>query len=61
LNDQVANPYFGVITDPNSFLSGPTIARNALLRPFPAFGYLQLTRSTPGARSQFDALNVKYN
>jgi hypothetical protein len=61
LNDQVANPYFGVITDPNSFLSGPTVARNALLRPFPAFGYLQLTRSTPGARSQFDALNVKYN
>jgi hypothetical protein len=61
LNDQVANPYSGVITDPNSFLSGPTVARNALLRPFPAFGYLQLTRSTPGARSQFDALNVKYN
>ena len=61
LNDQVANPYYGVITDPNSFLSGPTVSRNSLLRPFPAFGYLQLTRSTPGARSQFDALNVKYN
>lgn len=61
LNDQVPNPYYGVITDPNSFLSGPTVSRNSLLRPFPAFGYLQLTRSTPGARSQFDALNVKFN
>jgi len=61
LNNPVANPYSGVITDPNSFLSGPMVQQNALLRPFPAFGYLQLTRSTPGARSQFDALNVKYN
>ncbi|HEY4008570.1 MAG TPA: TonB-dependent receptor [Acidobacteriaceae bacterium] len=60
LNDQVANPFYGVITDPNSFLSGPTVTRNLLLRPFPAFGYLQMTRSTPGARSQFDALNLKY-
>ena len=59
LNDQVPNPYYGVITDPNSFLSGPTVSRNSLLRPFPAFGYLQLTRSTPGARSQFDALSMK--
>ncbi len=61
LNNQVPNPYYGVITDPNSFLSGATVTENALLRPFPAFGYLQLTRSTPGARSQFDALSVKYN
>ncbi len=61
LTDQVPNPFYGVITDPNSYLSGPTVQRNSLLRPFPAFGYLQLTRSTPGARSQFDALNVKYN
>ena len=61
LDDQVPNPYYGVVTDPNSFLSGPTISRNLLLRPYPAFGYLQLTRSTPGARSQFDALNVKFN
>lgn len=61
LNDLVPNPYYGIITDPNSFLSYPTVARNSLLRPFPAFGYLQMTRSTPGARSQFDALNVKYS
>ena len=60
LNNQVPNPYYGVITDPNSFLSGQTVSYNSLLRPFPAFGYLQLTRSTPGARSQFDALSAKY-
>lgn len=61
LNDQVANPFYGVITNPNSFLSGPTVARNLLMRPFPAFGYLNMTRSLPGARSQFDALNLKYS
>ena len=61
LTDQVPNPFYGVIKDPNSFLSGTTVERNSLLRPFPAFGYLQLTRSTPGARSQFDALSMKYN
>ena len=61
LNDQVANPFSGVLTDPNGYESGPTIPRNFLLRPFPAFVYLQLTRSTPGARSQFDALYGKYN
>ena len=61
LNNPVPNPYAGVITNPDSFLSSPTVLQNSLLRPFPAIGYLQLTRSTPGARSQFDALNVKYN
>ncbi len=61
LNDPVANPFYGVITDPNSYLSYPTVTKNLLLRPFPEFGYLQLTRSTPGARSQFDALNLKFN
>ena len=61
LNDLVPNPFSGVITDPNSYLSSPTIAYNQLLRPFPEFTYLQETRSLPGARSQFDALYAKYN
>jgi len=61
LDDLVPNPFFGVITDPNSYLSGETIARNLLMRPYPEFGYLQATRSLPGARSQFDALTAKYN
>ena len=61
LNNLVPNPFSGVITDPNSYLSSPTIAYNQLLRPFPEFTYLQETRSLPGARSQFDALYAKYN
>jgi hypothetical protein len=61
LLDSVPNPFYGVITDPNSYLAGPEVAYNQLLRPFPEFTYLQQTRSTPGARSQFDALYVKYN
>jgi hypothetical protein len=60
LNSIVANPFYGVITDPNSALSGKTITYNQLLRPFPQYTYLIWNRSLPGARSQFDALNLKY-
>lgn len=61
LNDVVPNPFHGVITDPNSALSGTTVPYNQLLRPFPEYTYLVQTRSLPGARSQFDALYAKYN
>ncbi|MBV8072294.1 MAG: TonB-dependent receptor [Acidobacteriaceae bacterium] len=61
LNNIVPNPFYGVITDPNSALSGQTITYNQLLRPYPEYTYLVWTRSLPGARSQFDALNLKYN
>src|SRR5581483_7122332 len=54
------NPFFGVITDPNSPLSGPTVLRNQLLRPFPQYTYLNYTRSLPGASSAYDALTLKY-
>lgn len=60
LDAQVANPFNGVITDPNSPLSGPTVAYNQLLRPYPEFTYLNWNRSLPGARSEFNALNLKY-
>jgi Carboxypeptidase regulatory-like domain len=61
LNSVVNNPFYGIITDPNSYLSQQQVAYNQLLRPFPEFTYLQQTRSLPGARSQFDALTAKYN
>jgi hypothetical protein len=61
LNDQVPNPFYGIITDPTSYLSTPTVARNQLLRPYPEYTYLVQTRSLPGARSQFDAMYAKYN
>ncbi len=74
LDALVPNPFYGII-DPNSSLGsqGPTpggppqcqqrgcIPYNQLLRPFPQYTYLTWTRSLPGARSSFNALNVKYN
>jgi hypothetical protein len=60
LDQQVANPFNGVITDPSSSLNGPTVAYNQLLRPYPQYTYLNWNRSLPGAHSEFNALNVKY-
>ena len=61
LQNQVANPFFGKITNPNSGLSGQTIYQYQLLQPYPEFGNLNLTRSLPGATSSYNALNIKYN
>lgn len=61
LNNVVANPFYGVITDPNSGLNGTTVSAYQLLLPYPQYTYLQWARSLPGARSQFDALFAKFN
>ncbi|MBV8829011.1 MAG: carboxypeptidase regulatory-like domain-containing protein [Acidobacteriaceae bacterium] len=61
LDQQVANPFYGVAPSSSYLGSQPTIAYNELLRPYPQYTYLQATRSLPGAHSAFDALNVKYN
>src|SRR5262249_25167424 len=37
LNTQVANPFFGVVTDPTSALSKATVSIQQLLRPYPQF------------------------
>src|SRR5262249_4545879 len=37
LTSQVTNPFQGIVTDPNSTLSGPTVPYWQLLRPFPQF------------------------
>jgi carboxypeptidase family protein/TonB-dependent receptor-like protein len=37
LNNPVANPFAGIITDPNSTLSGPNIPYYQLLLPYPQF------------------------
>jgi len=60
LDNLVPNPFFGVITDPNSGLSGDMVPYNQLLRPFPQFGSLQWARSLPGAHSAYDALSLKF-
>ncbi len=61
LDAQVANPFYGIAPSYSYLGSQPTIAYNELLRPFPQYTYLQLTRSQPGARSSFNALNLKFN
>ncbi len=61
LQNQVPNPFYGIITNPNSFLSGSTVNQYQLLQPYPEFGNLNLTRSLPGATSSYNALDVKYN
>jgi hypothetical protein len=61
LNALVNNPFYGIV-DPSTYLgSQPQIAYNELLRPYPQYTYLVWTRSLPGARSTYNALNAKYN
>ncbi len=61
LDSQVPNPFYNIAPAGTYLGSQPTIAYNELLRPYPEFTYLQWTRSLPGARSSYNALNVKYN
>ncbi len=59
LNDQVANPFFGVF--PTGVLSGRTVPRHRLLRPYPHFATVEMSGDTPGAGSSFNALYIKFN
>ena len=56
LRDLVPNPFFGQIT--TGALSGPTVSRGQLLRPFPHFLDVQAANSTWGA-STYHAGQVK--
>jgi hypothetical protein len=58
LDQQVANPFYGVIA--TGTLAGPTVPRQRLLRPYPQFTGVALVGSdTPGASSSFNALTTK--
>ncbi len=59
LNNQVANPFFNIIT--NGPLSGPTIPYWRTLVPYPQFQAVNLVGDTPGASSSYNALLVKFN
>jgi Carboxypeptidase regulatory-like domain/TonB dependent receptor/TonB-dependent Receptor Plug Domain len=48
-NQQVANPFFGIITDPTLALRGRTISRVTLLRRYPQYNNPQLFNSHQGA------------
>jgi hypothetical protein len=58
LNARVANPFYGVITDPTSALSQTTITVSQLLRPFPQ--YTGITRSSlPYGRSSYHSFQLE--
>ncbi len=61
LNTLVNNPFYGVVDPTTSLGSEQQIPYNQLLRPYPQYTYLVWTRSLPGARSTYNALNAKYN
>ncbi len=60
LNDLVPNPFFGIITDPLSVLSRPTVTRIQLLRPYPHFTSVAAWPAPPIADSIYNSVQVKF-
>ncbi len=58
LNDQVPNPFFGVITNSTSALSRPNVSRSQLLRPFPQYTAVNAFRK-PQANSLYHAFTLR--
>jgi hypothetical protein len=56
LLDPVPNPFYGVIT--SGSLSGPTVQRGQLLRPYPQYTGVAIA-DMPGASSSFNALTAR--
>lgn len=48
LSDLVSNPFYGVITNPTSVLSQPTVTRAQLLRPYPQYTSMGALRKPQG-------------
>jgi hypothetical protein len=59
LNEKVENPFYGIITDPRSRLSEPTVTLNTLLRPYPQ--YTGVSGSTPSiGNSIYHGVQIQY-
>jgi len=58
LQDQVPNPFFGIITNPSSPLRFPTVARGRLLRPYPQYNGVNAFR-IPYGHSIYHGLTLK--
>lgn len=56
-SQQVTNPFFGTITNPNSPLSSRTVRRDQLLKPYPQYDSPQIYRPLIGA-SKYNSLQV---
>jgi trimeric autotransporter adhesin len=59
LNDQVANPFFGLPAGQGFNVGSATVARSQLLRPFPQFGNILMRQSTLG-ENQYHAAIFKF-
>jgi hypothetical protein len=57
LNTLVPNPFYGIITDPTSPLSNPTVAEAQLQMPYPQFKSFTVT-SPPWANSSYNAFQL---
>jgi hypothetical protein len=57
-NERVPNPFYGIITDPNSSLSGPDIPRSNLYRDFPQYSYVN-AYEPPWSNSTYHALQTR--
>jgi Carboxypeptidase regulatory-like domain len=60
LTSTVANPFYGIFPAGGQ-LSGTTLSRNQLLRPYPQFTSVSVSADTPGASSSYNALLVNYS
>jgi hypothetical protein len=58
LNTYVPNPFYGIITDPNSSLSSPTVQQSQLQLPFPQFTGFN-GDSPPWANSIYNAFQLR--
>lgn len=59
-SNQVANPFFGVVTNPTSPLSQPRVAYNQLIRPFPQYQSVNGFRK-PQANSIYHSFTLGVN
>jgi hypothetical protein len=57
-NEQVPNPFFGIITDPFSSLANRTVSRQQLTRPFPQYEGVN-GNPPPWANSMYHALQLR--
>ena len=55
LNQQVANPFYGIVN--NGVLTSPTVSRGQLLRPYPQFTDI-IPLYAAGAKSRYNALQL---
>jgi hypothetical protein len=62
LNSTVANPFYGVITDPTSILSRTTVTVRQLLQPYPQFTGSNggiINSALPFGRSNYDSFQLQ--